>query len=357
MHGGFIGQVSDIGAGKADGGARQRLQFNVVGQGLVFGMNLENLVPPFDIGQVDCDLAIEAAGAQQGWVQHIGAVGGGDHDDIGVVVEAVHFGQQLVQGLLALVVPAAQAGAATAADGVDLVDEDDGGGVFFGALEEIAHAGGADADEHLDEFRGGDTEEGDVGFAGDSARHQRFADAGRAHQQDAARHLGADFDVFLGLFEEVHDFRKLQLGRVLPGDIIESNRRHLGRFLARLGLTEGEDAVHLPLGAPSHPNEETDDEHKGQEIQNNGQPGRGAAVFLVDRPDAILQAQALDFGPREDRDLRGEASYALGSAGGRDDDDAAFEFADDSGGILVVEGGDIVEQHLLVEVGVGDFRR
>jgi hypothetical protein len=68
-------------------------------------------------------------------------------------VEAVHLDQELVEGLLPLVVPAAQAGAAVAADGVDLVDEDDGGRLGLGLLEEVAHAAGADAHEHLDEVR------------------------------------------------------------------------------------------------------------------------------------------------------------------------------------------------------------
>jgi hypothetical protein len=52
----------------------------------------------------------------------------GDQDDAAAGVEAVHLDEQLVQGLLALVVPAAEgAGAALAADRVDLVDEDDAG--------------------------------------------------------------------------------------------------------------------------------------------------------------------------------------------------------------------------------------
>src|ERR687898_159897 len=45
----------------------------------------------------------------------------------------------------------AQTGAALAADRVDLVDEDDAGGVLLGLLEQVAHTRGADADEHLDE--------------------------------------------------------------------------------------------------------------------------------------------------------------------------------------------------------------
>ena len=57
----------------------------------------------------------------------------------------------MVERLLALVVPAAQAGAAVAPDGVDLVHEDDAGRVLLGLLEQVADAGGAHAHEHLDE--------------------------------------------------------------------------------------------------------------------------------------------------------------------------------------------------------------
>jgi len=67
--------------------------------------------------------------------------------------------------LFALVMPAAEARAAVTADGVDLVDEDDTGGVLFALLEQIAHAAGAYADKHLDEVGAGDGEERDVGFA------------------------------------------------------------------------------------------------------------------------------------------------------------------------------------------------
>ena len=48
-----------------------------------------------------------------------------------VGAEAVHLHQQLVQRLFALVVPAAQACASLAAHGVDLIDEDDAGMVFW----------------------------------------------------------------------------------------------------------------------------------------------------------------------------------------------------------------------------------
>src|SRR6185436_4233861 len=95
-------------------------------------------VAALEVRARDDDPPVEAAGALERRVQHVRAVGGGDEDHALVGLEAVHLHQQLVEGLLALVVTAAQAGAAVAADGVDLVDEDDAGGVLLALLEEVA---------------------------------------------------------------------------------------------------------------------------------------------------------------------------------------------------------------------------
>jgi energy-converting hydrogenase Eha subunit H len=57
-----------------------------------------------------------------------------------VRLETVHLDEQLVQGLFALVVTAAEAGAAMTADRVDFVDEDDAGRVLLALLEQVAHA-------------------------------------------------------------------------------------------------------------------------------------------------------------------------------------------------------------------------
>jgi hypothetical protein len=102
-----------------------------------------------------------------------------------LALEAVHLDEQLVERLLALVVAAAHAGAAVAADGVDLVDEDDAGRVLLALLEQVADARRADADEHLDEVRARDREERHARLAGDGAGEQRLAGARRAHEQHA----------------------------------------------------------------------------------------------------------------------------------------------------------------------------
>ncbi len=134
------------------------------------------------------DAAVETAGAGQRRVQGFRAVGGGQNDDAVVVLKAVHFGQQLVQRLLALIV-AAQLTVALLADGVDLVDEHDAGALSLCLLEQVADLGSAHADEHLHELRAGNGEEGHIGFAGHSLGQHGFTGARRADQQHALGHL------------------------------------------------------------------------------------------------------------------------------------------------------------------------
>ena len=119
-------------------------------------MDLEDLLAPQAIRTVDDDLAVEAPGPQQRRIEDVGPVGGGDQDDVVLHLEPVHLDEQLIQRLLALVVAAAEAGTAVAADGVDLVHEDDAGGVLLGLLEQVADTAGAHSDEHLDEVGSAD---------------------------------------------------------------------------------------------------------------------------------------------------------------------------------------------------------
>src|SRR3954468_8454306 len=144
------------------------------------------------VGAVDDDLAIEAARAQQRRVEDVGTVGRGDQDDVVLHLEAVHLDEQLVERLLALVVTAAEPGAAVAPDGVDLVHEDDAGAVLLRLLEEVSHARGAYSYEHLDEVRARDREEGDAGLTRDGAREQRLAGARRPVEQHALRYSRAE---------------------------------------------------------------------------------------------------------------------------------------------------------------------
>ena len=180
---------------------------------------------PSLVWRLDGDAAIEAARAQQRLVEHVRAVGRGQHDHALARRKAVHLGQDLVQRLLAFVVAAEGAAAASAADGVQLVDEDDGWRRLAGLLEQVAHAAGADADDHLDELARAHAEERHVGFAGHGAREQRLARARRADEQHAFGRRAAQAGVLGRVLEEIDDLFELFLGLVDAGDVGERDAR------------------------------------------------------------------------------------------------------------------------------------
>src|SRR6185437_6356879 len=140
-----------------------------------------------------------------------GTVGCRDHDHVGVLVEAVHLDENLVERLLALVVAAADAEAALATDRVDFVDEDDTRRVALGLIEEVSDAARADADEQLDELRARDAEEGHPRLAGHRSRQQRLAGARRADQKHALWRARPNHGELRGRFQKLHDLAQLLL--------------------------------------------------------------------------------------------------------------------------------------------------
>ena len=212
-------------------------------------------------------------GPQERRVEDVGAVGGGDDDHVGVRVEAVHLDEDLVEGLLALVVAATEAGAALAADRVDLVDEDDARRVALGLVEQVADAAGADADEHLDELGAGDAEERHAGLTGDGACHQRLAGAGRPDQQDAARDAGAERVELLRVLEELDDFLELRLGLIDAGHVVERDDRLVAEEHPGAALAERQGLVVGALGLSHHEEDEAaDDEERQQAGQQEPEP-------------------------------------------------------------------------------------
>ncbi len=154
-------------------------------------MNPQHRLASFDVGLVDQDLTIEAAWTEQGRVEHFGPVGCGHDDDRLARIEAVHFRQQLIERLFALFVTAERALRARLTQRVELVDEHHARRFGFGLLEQIAHARGADADEHLDEFRTAQAEEGHMSLAGNRTSQQRLTGARWADEQHALGNLAA----------------------------------------------------------------------------------------------------------------------------------------------------------------------
>ena len=114
-------------------------------------MNAQNLLTTIQIWVGHRNLAVKATRAQQCGVQNVRTVRCGHQDHAFAITKSVHLHEQLVEGLFTLIVTAAHARATLATHCIDLIHEDDARRVLLRLLEQIAHARGTHADEHLDE--------------------------------------------------------------------------------------------------------------------------------------------------------------------------------------------------------------
>ena len=90
-------------------------------------------------------------------------------------------------------------------------------------------------------------EEPDAGLTGDGAGEQRLAGAGRADEQDALRHPGADLLEPLGHAQEVDDLGDLLLHAFVAGDVGEGGRRLVGRVGLGPAPPDRHHVAHLAL--------------------------------------------------------------------------------------------------------------
>ena len=155
----LVDEIGQISATEARGDPRDLLEVDGGIELHTGDVDLEDLLSATDIGAVDEHMAVEAPRPEEGRIERLGAVGRRHHDHAAVGPEAVHLDQQRIERLLALVMAADDARAAGLAEGVELVDEDDAGGLRLGLLKHVADTGRTDADEHLDEVAAGEAKE------------------------------------------------------------------------------------------------------------------------------------------------------------------------------------------------------
>ena len=146
-------------------------------------MDLEDLSPPLEIGEVDFNEAVESARPSEGGIQDFFLVGCGEDDDVGVRIESIHLHEQLVQSSVSFVIAASAHPRPLLPHSVDLINEDDRRRTFLGLFEEVSHTLRTDTDVHLDELATADGEEGHFALSRAGLGDHRLAGAWRTSQQ------------------------------------------------------------------------------------------------------------------------------------------------------------------------------
>jgi hypothetical protein len=148
----LVHQDLKIRSGEPRGSTSYNVEIDVVRQRNLLGMNLEDAETTVEVGTGHNHTSVETTGTHKRGVKHVRTVCCGDKDNALIALETVHLYEELIEGLLSLVVTATHAGATVATDGVDLIDEDDTWSVLLSLDEEVSNTGRSYTNEHLHEI-------------------------------------------------------------------------------------------------------------------------------------------------------------------------------------------------------------
>ena len=191
-NGGFVHEVCEVCSAKAGGALRNDGELHVGPERLLSCVCEQYFLAILPIRQVDDNASVETSGAQERRIKDVGAVGRCHDNDFFVRFETIHLDEYLIECLLTFIVAAADTGSAYTTYCIDLINENNRGRRFFRGLEEVSHARGADADEHLDEFGAGYREEGHACLPCHRPREQCLAGPRCAHEENALGNARAD---------------------------------------------------------------------------------------------------------------------------------------------------------------------
>ena len=262
----FINEIHQVRTGKPGRSACYFREIYTFGQRNALDVNIKNLLTSFKIRQINENLTVKTARTHQRRIEHIRAIGGRDNDDALRGIKAVHFDQQCIERLFALVMSAAHTGKPAATDGIDFVHKNNARRALPPLLKHITDTTGADADKHFDKVRPADGEKRHFCLTSDRLGNQRFTGSRRTRQQNALRHFSAKPLKLFRIFQKFDYFLQFFLRLINPGDI--GKRRAvlivaLKQFSAALTETHRPSASHLHLPEEKEiDDDKTDDERR-----------------------------------------------------------------------------------------------
>ena len=195
-------------------------------------MDPEDLKPAGRVGHADLDLPIEAARAAQRRVEHLGDIRGADHDHLAACDEPVHQAEQLGDDAF---LHFADDFGALGRDGVDLVDEDDGGRTAGRLFEDFAEPRFALAVELAHDLRTVQVDEMDAALGRHGAGQKRLAGSRRPVQEHALRRQDAEPLEDAGVLQrELDDLAHARQLSLEPADVFIRDAGRLCRGLIPL---------------------------------------------------------------------------------------------------------------------------
>src|SRR5690606_2342410 len=281
----FVNQVGQVSTGETGRTTSQHHGVHVGGQRHFAHVYFQNLLATTDVRQADHHLTVKTARTQQSGVQYVRTVGSSNDQYALAGFKTVHFNQQLVECLFALIVTTAQTSTTLTAHGVNFVDKDDARRLLLGGLEHVANAGSTHTHKHFHEIRTGNAEERHFGFASNGTSQQGFTGTGRANHQDTAGDTATQTLEASRVTQEIHQFLYIFLGFVATSNVGKGNWVSVLVQQTRTRLAKAEcpalaTTLHLAHEKHPHANQEQHGEPGDEQAGQEGRLFAGFARYL-----------------------------------------------------------------------------
>mmetsp|Transcript_138959 Transcript_138959/g.241634 ORF Transcript_138959/g.241634 Transcript_138959/m.241634 type:complete len:282 (+) Transcript_138959:3386-4231(+) len=181
-------------------------------------MDAQDGLAATNVRQIDRSLPVKTAGTLECRVQDIRPVAGCEDNDTGVTRESVHLREDLIQGLLSLVVGPGPTTTGSA-HSINLIDEDQARCIVLRLCEQVSHTARPNTDIDLHELRARATEERYTCLSSDSFGKQGLTCTRGPSQQHPLGELCTNSGELLRGLQELHNLNQLLLGLINASDI------------------------------------------------------------------------------------------------------------------------------------------
>ena len=138
----------------------------------------------FQIGQTEFHLAVQSTGTDQSRIEYIGSIGRHENLNVAARFKAIELGTNLQHGPLHFIVAALFVDVTTRpSNSVDLIKEDDTGGLGPGNLEKFADHASTFTNVLFHQLTANDADKASIGAIGDGAGGQCLARSGWSVEQ------------------------------------------------------------------------------------------------------------------------------------------------------------------------------
>ena len=209
-HGRFTNECSEVGPDEAVGVVQHPSNVKVVRYGHLTGVNIHDFAAPFTVRNADLNFAVKSTRSPKRRIQSVSSVGRSNNDHVVTAVHAVHQRQHLrndtALDLTRDVFP-------LRANGIDFIDEHDGGSVVGGLVENLSQLLFRFSVILRDDFRAVDALEVGVGLGCNGFGNHRFSGSRWTMQQHAFRRVDSkpteEFRVLEWELNHLTDFLEL----------------------------------------------------------------------------------------------------------------------------------------------------